>query len=48
MVAKRHIRAFIDAVKERTDIRDKSVILGLVNYYLGEVTQKDRDEVRNK
>ena len=46
-VRKKDVRAFIDAVKERSDIKDKSAVLSLLKYYVGEVTQKDLDEVRN-
>jgi len=48
MVSKRNIRGFIDAIKERPDIKSKGTILNLIHYYMGEVTQRDKDDVRNK
>jgi hypothetical protein len=47
MVTKKEIRALINAVKDKNEHMSRSHLLGLIAYYLGEVTQEDRDEVRN-
>lgn len=48
MVNKKDLRAFIDAVKEDRELFGKKrKILGLINFYLGEVTKEDLDEVKN-
>jgi hypothetical protein len=47
MVSKKDIRAFIDAVKENNEIRNKKDILCLLRFYVGEVTSEDINDVRN-
>ena len=47
MVTKKEVRALIEAIKEREDIKQKATILSMIDYYIGGVTNKEKEESRN-